>query len=107
MTYILTKPLFLIFTAALAYAVATAGIKMASTLVSPPALLLIGAGFTLATLAEIVLLRQASLGVIYIAIITVETLMVLTLAAMLGEGLTPRQMIGAGLVLAGILIVGE
>ncbi len=107
MTYLITKPLFLILTAALAYAIATAGIKMASTIISPPALALIFMGFALATVAEIVLLRQADLGVIYIAIVTVETLMVLTLAAFIGEGLNMKQLFGAGLVLAGIFIVGE
>lgn len=107
MTYLLSKPAFLILTAAMAYAIATAGIKMASTFVSPSALALIIAGFTLATLAEVVLLRQASLGVIYIAISTAETLMVLTLAAMLGEGLTTKQLLGAAFVLAGIFIVGD
>ncbi|MDI3337911.1 5-aminolevulinate synthase [Defluviimonas aestuarii] len=107
MTYLLSKPIFLIFTAALAYAIATAGIKMASNVISPSALVLIAIGFTIATLAEVVLLRQASLGVIYIAIITAETLMVLTLAAMLGEGLTTKQLFGAVFVLAGIFIVGE
>ncbi len=107
MTYLLTKPAFLVITAALAYAIATAGIKWASDAPSPIALLLIVAGFGLATIAEVIVLRQADLGVIYIAIITVETLMVLTLAAFIGEGLNPKQMLGAAFVLVGIFIVGE
>ncbi|MGB3315098.1 MAG: 5-aminolevulinate synthase [Albidovulum sp.] len=107
MTYVLTRPAFLVVTAALAYAIATAGIKWASDAPSPMALLLIIFGFGLATITEVVLLRQADLSVIYIAIITVETLMVLTLAALIGEGLSPKQMLGAAFVLTGIFIVGE
>ena len=107
MTYLLTKPAFLVITAALAYAIATAGIKWASDAPSPMALFLIILGFGLATIAEVIVLRQADLGVIYIAIITVETLMVLTLAALIGEGLNAKQLLGAAFVLTGIFIVGE
>ena len=97
MTYLLTKPAFLVITAALAYAIATAGIKWASDAPSPMALFLIILGFGLATIAEVIVLRQADLGVIYIAIITVETLMVLTLAALIGEGAERQTVTGRGL----------
>ena len=95
----------LILVAALAYAFATLGIKMASFALSPAAVVVIFAGFGLATLAEIILLRRADLGVIYMTVIAVETIAVLGIAAAIGEGLNPRQMMGAGLVLAGILLV--
>lgn len=103
-----TWPLvFLIVVSALGYSVATIGMKVATTGVSMIALGLILAGFMAATLAEIVLLRNADLGVIYIMIIGVETLVVLSFAAFIGEGLSLRGMLGASFVLGGIALVSS
>ena len=100
------RPILLIPIAAIAYAAATFGIKMAASTVSSSALCLIIAGFTLAALAEAVLLRHADLGVIYLSIIAVETLAVLCIAAWIGDGLNFKQILGATLVLSGIALVG-
>jgi small multidrug resistance pump len=74
-----TRYVVLVVVSALGYAIATIGMKLASTNVTAVAVGVIAAGFVAATLAEIVLLRKADLGIIYIAIIGVETLMLLAL----------------------------
>ena len=101
------RPLLLVPLAALAYAAATFGIKLASTAVTVTALVLIIGGFFLATVTEAALLRQTDLGVAYLAIIAVETLAVLAIAALIGEGLNFKQMLGAGFVLTGIALVSH
>jgi hypothetical protein len=101
------RPLLLVPLAAFAYAAATFGIKLASTNVSAPAVVLIIGGFFLATVAEAALFRQTDLGVVYLAIIAVETLVVLGIAALIGEGLNFKQMLGAGFVLTGIALVSH
>ena len=99
--------LLLVVVSALGYAIATIGMKLASTNVTGVAVAVIVAGFVAATLAEIVLLRKADLGVIYITIIGAETLMVLAFAALIGEGPDLRTLGGAGLVLAGIALISH
>jgi small multidrug resistance pump len=99
--------LLLVVVSALGYAIATIGMKLASTSITVVALAVIVAGFVAAALAEIVLLRKADLGVIYITIIGVETLMVLAFAALIGEGPDLRTLGGAGLVLAGIALISH
>ena len=99
--------LLLVIVSALGYAIATIGMKLASTNVTAVAVGVIVAGFIAATLAEVVLLRKADLGVIYITIIGAETLMVLAFAALIGEGPDLRTLGGAGLVLAGIAIISQ
>ncbi|MCC5968509.1 MAG: 5-aminolevulinate synthase [Pararhodobacter sp.] len=95
----------LIVVSAIGYSVATIGMKFATTGLSAIALALILSGFMAATVAEIILLRNADLGVVYITIIGVETLLVLSFAAFIGEGLNLRGMLGAGFVLGGIALV--
>ncbi|WP_228408708.1 hypothetical protein [Profundibacter amoris] len=50
-------------------------------------------------------MREINLGVLYLVIIAVETLIVLTYAFSIGEGLTSRQIVGAGFVLVGLAVV--
>jgi drug/metabolite transporter (DMT)-like permease len=107
MDVIFFKPLFLIPTTAFAYAFATVGLKMASSTASPAALSLIVGGFGLATLAEITLMRQMNLGIIYLAVVAVETLAVLGFAALIGEGLNGKQFIGAAFVVSGLVLVAD
>lgn len=99
--------LVLVVISAFGYAIATIGMKLASTSVTAVALGVIVTGFVAAALAEIVLLRKADLGVIYITIIGVETLMVLAFAALIGEGPDLRTLGGAGLVIAGIALISH
>lgn len=92
---------------AFGYAVASLGTKLASTAVTGVALRAIVLGFVAAALAEVALLRKADLGVIYITIIGVETLIVLAFAALIGEGPDLRTLGGAGLVIAGIAMIAH
>lgn len=89
------------------YAIATLGMKLASSQISTLAVSLMTAGLVAAALAEINLLRHTNLAVIYLGIIAVETLLVLSIAAMIGDRLTPQQMSGGALVLLGLALVSH
>lgn len=95
----------LVLAASLGYSAATIGMKIASQSWGPFAVLLLLIGFSMATMAEIILMRGIHLGVLYLIIIAVETLIVLAYAISIGEGLNPRQMVGAGFVLLGLAVV--
>ena len=108
MSHILVHPLaasLLVVGAALGYALATAGMKAASDGFMTVGILLGLIGFSLAFLAEIVLLRRADLSVIYIIIVAAETLLVLAYASWIGEGLNLRQAFGATMVLGGLVAI--
>ena len=95
----------LLLLAAGGYAVATVGMKIASEGLSGLAFALPTIGFAAAVLAEIILLKQADLPVVYIAIVVAETALILVYSSMIGEMLNLRQMVGGGLVLAGFFMV--
>jgi hypothetical protein len=87
------------------YALATIGMKMSSDSHSIPAIMIILLGLAGAALAEIVLLRQASLPLIYLGIIVTETVLVLGYAAWIDQGLSLHQLGGATLVVLGFALV--
>jgi len=99
------KSALLVLAASLGYSAATIGMKMASQSWGLMAVVMLLIGFTAATFAEIILMRGINLGVLYLIIIAVETLIVLSYAISIGEGLNPRQMVGAGFVLVGLAVV--
>ncbi len=99
------RDISLVAASALGYAIATIGMKLASSTVSIVALGIIALGLLAATVAEVSLLRRVDLGVIYITIIGVESLVVLGFAALIGEGLDLRRMAGSVLVIAGLVLV--
>ncbi len=90
---------------ALGYVVATVGMKLAAHGEMSVGLALALGGFAAAFLAEVALLRRADLSLAYVVVIGAETLLVLFLATMIGEGLNLRQTAGAVLVLTGLCIV--
>lgn len=94
----------IIVIAALGYTVATVGMKYAALDHYPIAAVLIVSGFVLATVAEVYLLRRGDLTVVYVTIIGIETLMILGAAAMLGEVVDLRRIVGAGCVVIGIAL---
>ena len=100
----LSAPALILLTA-LGYVVATVGMKSASVGWLVPGAVLGVAGFAAAFAAEVVLMRQTHLSVLYIAILGVETILILALAFGLGEGFTTRQAAGAVLVVAGLVVV--
>ena len=89
------------------YAVATIGMKLSSAAHSWTALTIIALGLAGAAFAEITLLRQASLPMVYLGIVVVETLIVMTYAAWSHEGISAAQIGGAALVLAGFVMVSS
>lgn len=93
-----------IMVAAIGYTVATIGMKFASLGSVSVAGALIVAGFALATLAEVFLLRRGDLTVVYVTITGIETLMILAAAILLGEVVDLRRMVGAGCVVVGIAL---
>ncbi|MBS0122735.1 5-aminolevulinate synthase [Thetidibacter halocola] len=95
----------LVLATALGYLIATLGMKGAATGLVGPGLALAFGGFALAFAAEVALMRLTKLSLVYIAILGVETVLVLAVAFGIGEGFTLRQGLGAGLVLAGLAIV--
>jgi drug/metabolite transporter (DMT)-like permease len=101
----LSRPLFLVLLCGAAYAVATWAMKTASQTPATPVLAAIVICLTAAAIAEVLLLRHHNVGVIFIAVIVVETALVLTVAFALGEGLTLRQGMGAALVVFGAIIL--
>lgn len=78
---------------------------MTSSSPTVAALFLLVIGFAAATIAEVILMRGLDLGVLYLMIIAVETLVVLTYAASIGEGLDQRQMLGGAFVLLGLGVI--
>lgn len=94
----------IIVISALGYTVATIGMKFAAIDSYPTAIVLIVGGFFLATIAEVFLLRRGDLTVVYVTIIGVETLMILCAAAIMGEIIDLRRIVGAGCVVVGIAL---
>jgi small multidrug resistance pump len=103
----MTTTLILMTLTAGGYAVATLGMKLASEQLNSLALALMTTGLVAAALAEINLLRNANLAIIYLGIISLETLLVLSFAAMIGDRLTLQQLSGAAFVLVGFALVAH
>ena len=100
------KPLILVVLCGLAYAADTVAMKAATEGFSPAVYALIDVLLGGAVLAEVAVLSRMELGAAYIAIIATESLVVVAAAALIGEGLGPRELLGAGLVLAGTVMIG-
>ncbi|GGL51360.1 hypothetical protein [Wenxinia marina] len=105
MTAFSLQTLGLALLAACGYALATIGMKLGSGAMTALAVVLIAGGLIAAALTEVRILRQADLGVVYLVILVVETLIVLCVAWWLGEGLTPRQLGGAAVLVLGLTLV--
>lgn len=103
----MTRPPVLILLCALSYATATLAMKAYSVTFALPALLGLAICLALAVVAEVVLMRQLSVGIIYVLVIATETLVVLSAAYIIGEGLNLRELLGAGLIIGGAAIVAH
>ncbi len=102
---LIARPGFLIVAAALGYVAATYLMKLVAQSGNCGYVGMIAPALLLSVVAEILLLRRVELGLAYIAIIAVETLLVLAIASAIGEGLSPREWLGGSLVIAGTLLV--
>lgn len=89
------------------YSIATVGMKLASAGTTPVSLFVISAGLICAAMAEIALLRDANIAVIYLGIVALESFMVIVFAMMIGERLAIHQLAGAALVLGGFVLVSQ
>ena len=83
------SPVALVLITALGYVGATIGMKGAAMGIVLPGVALAIAGFAVALAAEVTLMRQTTLSVVYILILGVETVAILGLAFWLGEGFQP------------------
>lgn len=101
---LLSPPLLVVLTA-IGYVVATVGMKAAASGLPWIGVCLALLGFVAAFAAEVALMRQTHLSVLYIAILAVETVLILAFAASIGEGFDLRQGVGAALVVAGLVVV--
>jgi len=104
MTYAIgTFPSFaLLSMTALGYALATVAMKNYAIQPGGLAVAAIAGGLVIAVLAEIILLRQGNMSLVYLGIIVAETTLVLCYASFIGNGLSLPQLGGAVLILAGV-----
>jgi small multidrug resistance pump len=87
------------------YALATIGMKLSSAAGTMATAAIIVLGLAGAALAEIALLRNASLSVVYLGIVVTETALVLAYACWDRQGVSLAELAGAALVLAGFALV--
>jgi len=99
------RPEVLIIVAALGYAIATWVMKITAQSNSMAFVGLIALALMLAVAAEVFLLQRAALGHAYIAILSAETMLVIGFSFIIGEGLSPRELLGGVLVVAGSALV--
>jgi multidrug transporter EmrE-like cation transporter len=97
----------LILVAALGYSTATIGMKMGSSALTGIAIAIMVVGLAAAIFGEILVLKSSDLGPIYIAIIGIESLIVMLYAWYIGEAMSLRQIGGAGLVVFGLILVNS
>lgn len=88
------------------YAIATIGMKLTSGGLSAASIVIISGGLLLAVVMEVILLRIGNMSLVYLGIVVAETALVLAYAHSVGHGLNLPQMTGAGLVLAGVFLLG-
>ncbi|WP_231575895.1 5-aminolevulinate synthase [Pseudorhodobacter ferrugineus] len=81
--------------------------KMGSSALTGLAVLGMAIGLAAAVFGEMPVLRGTNLGPVYIAIIGVESLIVMLYAWYIGEAMTLRQIGGAGLVVVGLMMVNH
>ncbi|RPE67389.1 hypothetical protein EDD53_1796 [Pacificibacter maritimus] len=90
------------------YALATMGMKLVSGIqFAWGGAALILAGLALAATGEIALLKDNSMSELYLILVGVETALVLIAALFMGERITPKMMIGGGLIISGMIAVSH
>jgi hypothetical protein len=105
MEFALTKPIHLIGMTSFFYVCATVAMKQAASGAGLLVVLVLVACLAGGALFEILTFRRAAMGGAYVTILAVETLLILGFAVLIGEGLAPREMAGAALVLLGAAIL--
>lgn len=97
----------LIALAAVGYAAATFFMKNAAAMGELASVGFAMLTFQLVVIVEIFLLRSTELSNAYVMIIAAETLMIIAVSLWFGEVFSMREMLGGGLVLAGLILVSE
>lgn len=97
----------LIALAAVGYAAATFFMKNAAAMGELASVGFAMLTFQLVVIVEIFLLRSTELSNAYVMIIAAETLMIIAISLWFGEVFSMREMLGGGLVLAGLILVSE
>ena len=105
METLLSKPMHLIGLTSFFYVVATVAMKHMASGAGLAALALLAACLAAGALFEILTFQRAPMGGAYVAILGVETLLIVGIATAIGEGLSPREMAGAALVIGGTAIL--
>ncbi len=105
MEALFSKPMHLIGLTSLCYVVATVAMKQAASGAGLAAFILLALCLAGGAAFEILTFRKAAMGGAYLTILAVETLLILGFAAMIGEGLAPRELAGAAFVMVGAAIL--
>lgn len=105
MLWIFNEKTLLTIIAALGYGVATIFMKILSERMDILIPVALGLVLLITVVAEIALLRRVDLGLAYVAVIATESMLVLGYALMIGEGLSGREWVGAGFIIAGATLV--
>lgn len=104
----MTPPLIgflLVLAAAAGYAGATVAMARFGHGPGPAMLAMVGMALTLAVVAKIAAFRHLPIGIVYLAILGGETLLVLGAAACFGQAFGARDALGALLVLSGTVLL--
>ena len=100
-----TSALGMLLLSALGYAGATVVMARLGAGHPPGLFAVVAAALLLAVFAEIAALRHMPIVVVYLAILGLETLIVLVAAAWLGQAPGLQQLLGATLVLGGTVLL--
>jgi multidrug transporter EmrE-like cation transporter len=95
----------LVIAAATGYAGATVAMARVGHGYGPMILAMVGGAMAFAVIAETAAFRHLPIGIVYLAILGCETLLVLGAAACFGQALGVREALGAILVLSGALVL--
>lgn len=105
MLWVFNEKTLLTIIAALGYGIATIFMKLLSDHVDILIPVVLGIVLLITVVAEVALLRRVDLGLAYVAVIATESMLVLGYAMMIGEGLSGREWLGAGFIIAGATLV--
>ena len=107
MVLIASKPVLLVIICAAAYAMSAVMMAEVARAPHPVLYVLVAIFLGAAAVSEIMVLRHFGLAVTYIAVIGAESVLVVSIATMIGQGMGLRELAGAGLVIAGTLIIAS
>lgn len=105
MESLFTKPMHLIGMTSLCYVLATVAMKQVASGAGLAAIAMLAACLAAGAAFEVLTFQRASVGSAYVAILGVESLLIIAFAVAIGEGLTAREAAGVVLVIGGTAIL--